>query len=121
MPVAVGDDEFPRVRSFDAVAHRLEYVVNGARAREIDTGSAAGVVKMIVGEARDHRHPAQIDQLSVRACDPAHRVVGTNNGELVAGDCDGLRVRELVVDGYDLGVVVDDVRSRSAASDLALR
>ena len=121
VPIAVGDDNFARFGALDAIAHGLEHFVDGTSAREIDTRSAAGVVQVVVGKPGDYGQPAQIDELSVRACERADRVVGTDSSELVASDRDGLRVGELGVDGYDLGVVVDDVGSRSATSDLPRR
>src|SRR5262245_50833263 len=76
---------------------------------------------MVVGQPGDHCHPTEIDEFRVRACEPAYRIVGTDSSELIASDRNGLRVGEVVVDGHDLGVEVDDVRRRSATSLLTLR
>jgi alcohol dehydrogenase YqhD (iron-dependent ADH family) len=57
---------FARFGAFDAIAHGFEHFVKRASAREIQTGAAAGIVQVVVGKARDHRHPVQIDDASVR-------------------------------------------------------
>ena len=120
VPVAVGNDDLARFRALDPIAHGLQHIVEAPGAREIDPRPASCVVKMVVGEPWDYCHAVEIDLLRVRPREPTHRFVRTDSGELVAGDRDCLRVRELVVDGNDFGVVVDDVWSLRGTLALAL-
>ena len=61
VPVAVGDDDVAGTALLDPRGDRGQHVGDRARARQIHTGSAAGVVQVIVGEAGNDRPALQID------------------------------------------------------------
>ena len=62
VPVAVADDDVAGTARLDARGDGREHVGDRSRTRQIDAGSAAGIVKMPVGEPGNHGLAVQIDR-----------------------------------------------------------
>src|SRR5262245_29557644 len=98
VPVAVADDDVAGTALLHAGGDRGENVGDRSRARQIDAGSAAGIVQVTVGEAGNDRLAAQIDGPGVRARERPNRGVGADGGKPSVADGNRLRDREARVD-----------------------
>ena len=85
-----------------------------SRARQIDAGTAAGAVKMVVHQARDHRVALEIDHPRRRPGDRLHLIVVADRHDAIADDRDGFVNGEAAIDGDDLAVEEDEIRRRRA-------
>ena len=75
VPVAVGDDHVARRCAANLRGDRCEHLRQRSRARQVDAGTAARIVEVIVGQARNHGATAQIDRSGGRSRERADRVV----------------------------------------------
>jgi hypothetical protein len=121
MPVAVRDDEVAGPGDGDARLHGGKDVADRSRARQVDTGAAAGARKMVVHQAGDHGAAAQVDHARGRAGERAQLIVVADGEDAVAADGDALVNGKGAVDGNDPAAVKDEVGRRRPGQDGRLR
>src|SRR5262245_27673755 len=110
VPVAVADDHIPWRCVLDPCGHGCKNVRDGAGARQVHAGPAAGIMQMPVRQTRNDCLAFQVDDLRCGACEPTDLRRGTDRKEPPVPDCHCLRDRELRVDGDDVTVDENCVR-----------
>src|SRR5262249_48866863 len=114
-----GDDDLAAAARFHAGADRGEHLAQAARPRQVDTGTAAGIVQVIVGETGNHRLAVEIDRLRAGAGVLPDLGVAADRGEPAAANRNRLRDRETAVDGDDVAVDENRVGRRRTGLNCA--
>ena len=91
VPVAVGDDDLPGLTVLHARGDGREHVGQRACPRQVDAGSAAAVMQVIVGQTGDDRLSLEIENRRVGSGPPADPIGLADGGESPVRDGDRLR------------------------------
>ena len=104
MPVAVGDDHLARATAFHTSIDRRKHIADRTRAGQVHSGSAAGIVQVIVGQAGYHGPAFQIDGRGAGARELLDAVGAADRREPAVRDRHRLRDGKARVDGHDVTV-----------------